>query len=400
MLRSWVVVLGGVGLASVALGLSWSHSLVSIGVGLLMGVGLVGRDYRRALGASFREAPVPLGALVGLYGLHLLSGFYTENIPQWLTELRIKLPLLLLLPATLVVMRAMPQKVQGLVLWLLHGGLLVVGLGTALKALNNFEWALEEMRQGRYVPFVGGISHIYYAAHVLSALLLLPVTPGKGHWRWIVAAAYLLIIHVLALRTALLGLYGGLVLGLVYWAIKRRAWGWGLLGLLSGLVVFLALVRYWGPLRSRYEHIMRDIQQYRMGNLYYLTVGTRLAALEASWLVFRKSPWWGVGIADNQDEVHAAEASLPYEWGGGQFYLLPHNQFVEYAIGFGIIGLGTFLAFWIGAFRWQRSALWWWWLGVWILMMQVEALLERQMGLTMFLWGSGILLARLGRLSS
>lgn len=400
MPQRWALVVGGVGLGLIAVGLSWSHSLVSLGVGFVMGVCVLDRGYWLVIAKAFREAPLALGSLVGIYALHLLSWFYTENIPQWLVELRIKLPMLLLLPATLVVMQAMPKRIQGGVLWVFHLSLLVVGGVTAAKALIHFEWALEEMRHARYVPFLGGISHIYYSAHVLSALLLLIVTPGRVLLRWGVGLAYFLIIHILGLRTALFGLYGGLGMGLMYWTIKRRAWGLGLLGVLGGLGTLGLLVRYWGPLRVRYENIIADIRQYQTGSLWYLSVGTRLAALEASWLVFKKSPWWGVGIADNQDEVYAAEASLPYDWGGGLFYLLPHNQFVEYALGFGLLGLGLFLAFWVGAFRWERRAIWWWWLGVWILLMQVEALLERQMGLTMFLWGSGVLLARLGRVSS
>jgi hypothetical protein len=378
----------------IAIGLPWSHSLVSIGVGGLIGITLLRPELRKRLLALFRQEPLLTWPWAALYALHLVSFLYTENCPQWWEEMRIKLPLPLLWAATVVAWRTLPENRQALILWAFHAGLLIVGGATAAKALANFCWALQEMREARYVPMVGGISHIYFAGHLIGALLLLFVTPGPPRLRLLTGALYIGIIHVLALRTALFALYGGLVLGILYWTIRKRRWflGIGLLGSLTGLLILLT--SFWGPLRSRYENLRHDLAQYKSGNLRHLSVGTRIAALEASWQVFQESPLWGVGIADNRDAVFEKEARLPYHW-GPQFYLLPHHQFVEYALGFGIVGLGVFLSFWVGAFWRERHPLWWAWLAAWILLMQVEAFLERQMGLTMFLWGMGVLWARL-----
>ncbi len=378
----------------IAIGLPWSHSFVSIGVGGLIGITLLWPDLRKKLSALFHQEPLLTWPWAALYALHLISYLYTENCPQWWEEMRIKLPMPLLWAATVVAWRTLPENRQVLILWAFHAGLLIVGGATAAKALANFSWALQEMREARYVPMVGGNSHIYFAGHLIAALLLLFVTPGSPRLRLFVGALYLAIMHVLALRTALFTLYVGLVIGILYWTIRKRRWlpGIGLLGGLAGLIVLL--VTFWGPLRSRYQNVREDLAQYRRGNLWHLSVGTRIAALEASWQVFRECPLWGVGIADNRDAVFEKEARLPYEW-GPQFYLLPHHQFVEYALGFGLIGLGVFLSFWVGAFWRERHPLWWGWLAAWLLLMQVEAFLERQMGLTVFLWGMGVLWARL-----
>jgi len=393
-MRSWPGYLTAGSLLLIAIGLPWSHSFVSIGVGGVLGITLLWPDLRKKLFDLFHQEPFLTWPWIALYALHFLSYLYTENCPQWWEEMRIKLPLPLLWAATVVAWRTLPENRQALILWAFHAGLLVVGIATAAKALANFSWALQEMREARYVPMVGGISHIYFAGHLIGALLLLFVTPGPHRLRLFVGSLYLAIIHVLALRTALFTLYGGLVIGILYWMIRKRHWllGIGLLGSLAGLIVLL--VTFWPPLRSRYQNLREDLAQYKRGNLWYLSVGTRLAALEASWQVFKESPLCGVGIADNREAIFEKEARLPYNW-GPQFYLLPHHQFVEYALGFGLIGLGVFLSFWIGAFWRERDPLWWAWLAAWLLLMQVEAFLERQMGLTMFLWGMGVLWARL-----
>jgi len=390
----WLSHLVTVSLFLIALGLPWSHSLVSIGVGGVIALTLLWPDLRRNLFQLFQEEPFLTWPWVILYGLHLLSYLYTENCPQWWEEMRIKLPMPLLWAATVVAFRSLPEGRRALLLWALHLGLLVVGLGTSLKALLNYTWALQEMREGRYVPMIGGISHIYYAGHLIAALLLLWVTPGSVRLRLLVGALYIAIIHILALRTALFTLYGGLIIGMVYWMIRERRWILGI-GALAGMgLLFAVLIAYWGPLRSRYENLRHDLAQYRTGDLYHLSVGTRIAALEASWQVFLECPIWGVGIADNRDAVFAKEAQLPYHW-EPRFYLLPHHQFIEYGIGFGVIGLGVFLGFWVGAFWRERRGVWWAWLLAWLLLMQVEAFLERQMGLTIFLWGMGVLWAQI-----
>lgn len=395
----WISHLVTASLILIAIGLPWSHSLVSMGVGGVIGLTLLWPELRKNLFQTFREEPFLTWPWVVLYALHFISHIYTENCPQWWEEMRIKLPMPLLWAATVVSFRSLSEGRRALLLWVFHLGLLVVGLVTSYKALSNYSWALQEMREGRYVPMVGGISHIYYAGHLIAALLLLFVTPGPAYLRLLVGALYLGIIHILALRTALFALYGGLFMGIIYWMIRKKRWLLGVGALLGMGLLFYLLVSYWGPLRSRYENLRHDIAKYRRGDLYDLTVGTRLAALEASWQVFLDCPIWGVGIADNKDAVFAREARLPYHW-EPRFYLLPHHQFIEYAIGFGVVGLGVFLAFWLAAFGRERRGVWWAWLLGWLLLMQVEAFLERQMGLTMFLWGMGILWAQIRKESS
>ncbi|RMF50428.1 MAG: hypothetical protein D6750_04820, partial [Bacteroidetes bacterium] len=82
------------GLVLVAGALSWSHSLISVGVGLLAGGIVLDRKVWKPFGgAALHRLSMPF---VLLYGLHLVSYFWTENLPQWWVEMRIKLPFLFL----------------------------------------------------------------------------------------------------------------------------------------------------------------------------------------------------------------------------------------------------------------------------------------------------------------
>ncbi len=376
------------GLLLVAGGLSWSHSLISVGVAFLAASLLLDR---KAWPSFLHRLSLPF---LLLYGLHALSYFWTENLGQWWVEMRIKLPLVFLLPATVVAWRESSEAVKKLVVAVFHASVLAVGVATLGRVLSDTSWALEEMRQGRYVPMVGGISHIYYSALAGMGLFWLwaLAVPASRGVRYGLAGLYLVVLHGLALRTGLVALYlTAAFLGLRWaWADSRRL-GLYLLALGVGLGLLVLLVRYFPPFQKRWQHIQEDLALYRPGAyITYTSLTRRLVALQASWCAFRCSPLWGVGIADNQDAVFAIFPRLPYRW-DKEWYILPHNQFVEYALGLGLIGLGVFGLFWWWAAREKLGAVWAGWLMYWFLLLQGEAFLERQIGVTAFLWGTGLL---------
>ncbi|MEN2993264.1 MAG: O-antigen ligase family protein [Bacteroidia bacterium] len=393
----WVRVVWVLGWASVAVGLAMSHTLISVGVGIVGVLGLAHPPFRQRLGRTLKEWLPLAGPFWLLYLLHGLSWIYTEDKAQWLVEMRIKLPMLFLLPWAYVGWPLLSDRERAAIQWLFQLSVGAVGLIAVGKVLQNPTWALHELREGRAIPLSTGISHIYYGALVGMALLWLWFWPAIGP-RWLKVGwtiLHLAILHTLALRTALVGIYGVAGVLWLYWLLwRKRRWGLALGGLLAGLSAGVLLVRFFPPLYQRWQHFQEDIARYTPGaNVTHTSVTRRLIALEASWQVFRKAPWWGVGMADNQKEVFEATAALPYFW---EFpnYVLPHNQFVEYAVGLGLIGVGLFVSFWVLAARQWPSWQGFGWLVYWFLLMQVEAFLERQVGITAFLWGTGILWSR------
>lgn len=382
----------------IAGGLSFSHSLISIGVAGLLISSILSPAGRVALIQTYPRWRWLYLPFLLLYVLHGVSWLYTENGAQWLVEMRVKLPFLFLLPVSIIQWQYRTGQTKKVIHLSFHLGLLVVGLWTLGRLIGNPVWALEEIRQGRYIPMPGGISHIYYAGLVGMGLFFLWILPAYGG-RWMkigIAALYAVILHGLALRTGLAALYGTGIILLGLWALRApRRWIWMVAGVSSLALLTISLIRYFPPMQRRWESLREDLGTYQPGGyITHSSVARRLAALEASWRAFRRSPWFGVGIADNQAAVSAEIPALPYRW-SPETYILPHNQFVEYAVGLGLVGAGIFMLFWIGAF-WQRLGwVWTGWLIYWLLLLQVEAFLERQVGVTAFLWGTGILWAQL-----
>lgn len=388
--------LRSLGIVLLATGLSWSHSLISIGVALTAIGALADRTQWPFLRSpSLLWLSLPLGLLYLLQGL---SWFYTAEKAQWWVEMRIKLPFLFLLPCAAAAWSNASPRVQQVTLSAYHLSLLIIGIGTVGRLLQNPTWAFQEIREGRYVPMVGGISHIYYAGLVGVALFFLGTFafPASRVLRGILAGLYLLILHTLALRTGIVALYLTLAGMSVLWAGRNlRRWAFVVGGGTVLLILVGALVAYFPPLRQRWEHLKEDWATYAPGkDITYTSVARRLAALEASYRAFRRCPWLGTGMADNQRAVTAEIPYLPYHW-DPKWYILPHNQFVEYAVGLGLVGVGCFLLFWVVAFAQRGGLLWVGWLVYWLLLLQGEAFLERQIGVTAFLWGTGLLWSEL-----
>lgn len=382
----------------IAGGLSFSHSLISIGVAALLIGTLLSASPRKALIHSYPQWRWLYLPLLLLYVLHGISWVYTEDTKQWLVEMRIKLPFLFLLPVAIVQWQQQSDHSKRVIHLTFHLGLLIVGLWTLARLIQNPSWGLEEIRQGRYIPMLGGISHIYYAGLVGMGLFFLWVMPLYGG-RWVrmgTAAIYMIILHGLAMRTGLGALYGTAIILLILWAVRDpRRWVWVIIGVGSLLLLTIGLIRYFPPMQRRWESLREDLETYRPGGrITHSSVARRLAALEASWKAFCRSPLFGVGIADNQAATFAQIPSLPYQWARAT-YILPHNQFVEYAVGLGLVGVGLFGLFWFRAFSQRLGWVWIGWLIYWLFLLQVEAFLERQVGVTAFLWGMGVLWAQL-----
>jgi O-antigen ligase len=394
-----------VGLALVAVGLSFSHSLISIGVGVLGFLGLLLPFTERSTGFSWKPLWGEGSALRWmslsfgfLYLLQALSWFYTEDKAQWFVEMRIKVPFLFLLPVAVFAWQCLSVVGQKAIHLLFQLALAIVGIGSLYRLWVNPSWALSKIYHGGYVPLLGGLSHIYYAGLVGMALLFLLALPVWGgiKVRLGLALIHLGVLHGLALRTGLLAVYGTALVLLIWWGLRdRRRWIWTLTALAGMALGLPFLVCKVPTLRMRWVNMQRDLATYKPGGyITHSSISRRLAALEAAWLAFKKSPLFGVGMADNFAAISQEIPKLPYKW-DKETYILPHNQFVEYGMGLGVVGVVVFGLFWGVAFRQKLGWLWTGWLVYWLLLMQGEAFLERQVGVTAFLWGTGLLWATL-----
>lgn len=376
-------------------GLLSARALVAIAPIVGVAAALTNPELRRTIPQYFRNGAAIRAA--ALFTFLLLTGLYTSNWPVWRHELWRYLPWLgVPLAFTLAVPLTGRQRLAVGALFVL--GTAAVGLGTLGQYLLDPARANEAIHLGQNVPVITRVFHITFGVMLALAFfwgLLLRRSPLAGP---VLRAALLaaavaaaLALHILAYRTGIMVLYTGLLVVALRLLVRRHL----VVGL--GLLVLMC-VGPWlayhtlGSVRQRIDSSVWDVQQYTLGHdINNYSLARRLAAIETAGAIVGKHWLLGVAPADVDQAMNEQ-----YSWKG--FGLLPanrvavHNQYLQAVLGGGLVGLLLLLAvlFWPLTQAWARRnpAV-----GFFILIqataMLVDAVLELQIGLNLFVFGYG-----------
>ena len=387
----WLACVAGV------VGLLAARALVALGPVVGVMAVLANPNLRRAIPQYYRnEAAMCAAAVVGFL---LLTGLYTSALPTWRHELFRDLTWLAVpLAFTLAVPLSARQRLVVGSLFVL--GTAAVGLATLGQYLLNPAQANEAIRIGQNMPAITHIFHISFGLMLALAffwglLLRRSALAGPILRAGLLAAtvAVALTLHVLAYRTGLLVFYTGLLAWAVQLLARRHlALGVALLALL-GLGPWVAYHTL-DSVRERVGATVYDVQQFTLGHdLNNYSLARRLAAIETAGNIIGQHWLLGVGPADTRSVMMAQ-----YDW--QDFGLRPanraevHNQYLQALLGGGVVGLALLLAvlFWPLRHGWARRnpAI-----GIFILLqataMLVDAVLDLQIGLNLFVFGYGFL---------
>jgi len=361
---------------------------------------------------------VPYALMMLAFVFTLFSGIYTENMGAWYDNLRIKLPFLILPVA----------------FWLLPGfsgkqffalAAVFVGVHSLIAALTvgnyyaHFEAVNALIARNKNIEIVTGVGHIYFGIFLAAAIMggieavrgYRAVLFFRGERRVVLFFTILgvLCLHVLTSRTGLVTLYAGLLTYLAGYIVRYRAYWAGLISL-AGLMLLPVIAYQLVPsFRLRVDITRWDSKAYQSQDkalqgkqikVSDLSVGGRYAAWEAAYVLICRHPLIGVGIADIKDETNRYYRTRPdlCDANGVPDPDLPdnpHNQYAEWALGFGPLGLMLLLLLlgWPLFSPWRKhSLLLFAFLAVLATAMLTESYIERQIGIAFFLVGMGIML--------
>ena len=384
-------------LAGIA-GLLASRALIAIAPIVGVVAALANPQLRRAIPGYFRNGAAMRAA--GVVAFILISGLYTNDLLVWRHELFRDLTWLAVpLAFTLAVPLTRGQRLavgSGFVL-----SVAAVGLATLGQYWQNTTAANEDILLGRNMPVITHIFHITFG--VMLALAAFWGMMLRRHTRarpWLRAALLggaavaVLTLHILAYRTGLLVFYAALLAVVVRLLIRRNlVLGLALLVLL--LVGPWAAYRGLDSVRQRVDSSFWDVGQLtNEHDINETSLSRRLVAIETARQVIVHH--WLVGVAP----ADARAAMMhQYDWQG--FGLRPenrievHNQFLQAMVGGGVLGLALLLAviFWPLTRLWARRQPA---IGLFLLMqatsMLVDAPLDLQLGLNLFVFGYGFLI--------
>jgi len=324
-----------------SIGLIYSKALLSISLGgyLLYGLWLRRSTLLAELGTFVKSWPYV--GLTLVFIVYVLAGVHTEDTDQWLKQVRIKLPFLLL-PVAFYLIRDIKERQYKLLI----GALASVSLLSVVPVLLHYFQHKAELiiaiGQGQSIPTP--IDHIHYSiilGYGACALLLLLADGciGKSKLeRWLyggLAASLAVVLHVLAVRSGLVIFYLGLAFVVVWYVYSSRRYVIGGIGLLLLLAAPYVMYKTVPSLHKKISYMMYDIEQYRQGKGNNFSDSERLMSYTIAADLIKQQPMFGHGIGD-LESLMVAEHKARY--GDKEKYIYPHNQYLYVLVGAGLLG--------------------------------------------------------------
>lgn len=274
----------------------------------------------------------------------LISGLYSSNTEYFLERLRIKLPFLIL-PLTLGAF-AILNKNHFRLLKIIF--LCIVMIAISFSVFNfiiDFENVMESYKYAKVLPTP--IHHIRFSLLVaLAAFICLTELIKKPFFAdklWYFFVIVLLIcfvyLHILAVRSGLLALYGGLFLILVLELFRRKKYLFIFISCLFLIALPFLAYHTIPTFAQKYHYMKHDIGMYKAGEreVAYSDM-RRLISLEAGLIAAKEGGFTGHGYGDIREAVDGAYEKLKPEV-PVENRTLPHNQFLFSFIGGGVLTL-------------------------------------------------------------
>lgn len=336
--------------------LIYSKFSLTIGMGLLVLMGFIKIKkegaFRLHLNPEIRSNLQKLWTrkdflVVSLFFLMVMvSGIYSSDLQYLGERLRIKLPFLLL-PFAFISLPVFREKQYLSVFYIFilaisFSALLVLG-----NYLMDFEAINIRMGQGKVMPTP--TNHIRYSLLTAFGILSGIVLWWKGFYlkyKWesyLIACLSLFLfifIHILSVRSGLLVLYISMFILSIRWIFLSKRYVLGMLVILglsiAPVIAFITLP----SLNKKVRYMLYDYDQYRLGNVKYLSDAGRVVSMAVGWEIASQSPLIGIGAGDLKQAVAQHYQEKYPELGKPK---MPHNQFLSVFAGTGVIGLFLFL---------------------------------------------------------
>lgn len=337
--------------------LLWPHApfLLSISMGMLFVFTFLTTPTRLFFSNFFSRKDLLALSFVFIY---LFAGFINSAHYDYLFQrLQIKLPFLLLPVCAASI--SLSKKSFHCILLVFVLCTFIVGLYTFGNYLVYYAEINAAYLKSKVMPTP--MNHVRYS--ILAALAVYTtyylVRQRAFFSRYIkaiiiFAGIFLFIfIHLYSVRSGILALYAIVCTEIGLFLFKKRAYKKGLIALsllfLSGLVAMSLSP----TLKNKLINTQQDLNVYRnSGTANANSLSTRFVSYENAVILFKESPLLGCGLGDlelkNNElfQLHHPDIADP---------IIPHNEFLYYLAGMGIIGAFAFIFSFFYPLVYQRN---------------------------------------------
>lgn len=285
-------------------------------------------------------------SLILIFGLLLWGGLWrAADFGELRLRLQIGLPFLAL-PLAWSWLPPISENLKMQLFAFFVGLMLAFGLGV----MGYYFWHYEAMQlllqRSGAVPVPSG-DHIRFSLMLVLAVAAAVWLASADKYKvFALIAAFLLlvILHILSVRSGLLGLYLLAFVFAVRYIFVQRRYFVGLSALALIFALPLAAYQYVPSFRSKIQLTIYNIQLMQTEQVGDYSDTQRLLSYKIAWQIYLDNPILGVGLANLDGEMKRVYA----EKYPAQKPMFPHNQFLTYLTAMGALGLLAFLglAFW------------------------------------------------------
>ena len=285
----------------------------------------------------------------GVCAVFIVSVLFSTNIDYWANRLYHSTAYLYI-PLGVATFRPIDRRVLVTSVLIFIVGSFGSALVTATGYVLHFEEYNELYNVGKTIPTP--IIHVRYSFLMALASLCGFGLYADGYFHrdrlgvliLAVSCLLFLFVHVLAVRTGLLSLYGGvavLVSTLVY---REKRWKLGLTAL--GIVVAIAVVSAltFPSLKNKINYMLYDLKMLDTEVNTEYSDNLRITSIRHGAELFLENPLFGVGIGDIRDEMYMMyETKTPEIVSDRRFN--PISQIMFWLASFGIVGTSLIIGF-------------------------------------------------------
>ncbi len=301
-----------------------------------------------------------------------ISGLYSADQADWLTRLRVKVPFLLL-PVVFYFLPSWDggdkgedagRQAPNARLLFFQGALIIAYVSMiiiAVKYIYRSDDYNELIYVGQHIPTP--VHPIRYSLYLVIAGVMAVELYRSAVTRWLrvcyalTALGIIVFLHFLAVRSGLTILYILCGAGIFFWLRRRDLLRWiPVIGLVICGVAYLAYSQL-PSLKTKIDYMRWDITQVHTDQVADYSDAKRIISIKAAAQLAREHPVLGVGLGDLRDELQP----IYRESYGVDIRTRPHNQYMTYLAGTGVIGLMIFLLSFYGplyASRQRSTFLW------------------------------------------
>ncbi|MBT6235814.1 MAG: O-antigen ligase family protein, partial [Bacteroidetes bacterium] len=243
--------------------------------------------------------------------------------------------------------------------------------------------------QSKSIPIPYAMHHIHFGViNGISVLLLIGILHNYLTDRKfkIITTLILVVIvmsmHILSSRTGLVSLYVAVLASVCYYVLKTKRYKVLLISVIAFLTIGLGTYMLSNSFRNKVQNSVEDVHSWGLQNeMNHKSMAMRIEGYKAAAYTIKHNPL-GVGV-NNLDRKMEQGYNAIHSPLWSENRKRPHNQFLEYGVSFGWLGMLAIVYFVVVLFKFaqQRQYTYFGFMVLLLVAFQFESLLERQTSL-------------------